>query len=164
MKNYQHIEVQRFSQVRWLWFIMLALLIAELLFLAPQLIDEQPMLLIISMAALVLPMILIFFVLRYELKVDETGIHYRFIPRIIRWHTVAFGSIASYQVRDKETWHEKFHMGYQRNLFTKTTSVNIAGNKYLILTLKDGATIKLGTENPDAIEYTLKRLLSENTE
>jgi hypothetical protein len=116
------------------------------------------------MAALVLPMILIFFVLRYELKVDETGVHYRFIPRIIRWHTVAFGRIASYQVRDKETWHEKLHMGYQRNLFTKTTSVNIAGNKYLILTLKDGATIKLGTENPDAIEYTLKRLLSENTE
>jgi hypothetical protein len=164
MKNYQHAEVQRFSRVRWLWFIMLALLIAELLFLAPQWIDEQPVLLIISMAALVLPMILILFILRYEFRIDENGIHYRFIPRLIRWQTIGFGNIVSHQVRDKETWHEKFHMGYQRNLFTKTTSVNIAGNKYLILTLKDGATIKLGTENPETVAYILKKLLSETTE
>jgi hypothetical protein len=164
MKTLQHIEVQRFSQVRWLWFLMLALLIAELLFLAPQLIHEQPLLLILSLTAFLLPMILILFVLRFEFKIDEAGIHYRFIPRIIGWQTIVFANVAAYQVRDKESWYEKFHMGYHRNLFTKTTSVNIAGSKYLILTLKDGATIKLGTENPEAVEYALKKLLSETNE
>lgn len=164
MKGFQHIEVQRFSQLRWLWFLMLALLIAELLFLTPQLIHEQPMLLIFSLVAFLLPMILILFVLRYELKIDDAGIHYRFIPRIIRWHTLAFAQVAAYEVRNKETWHEKLQLGYHRNLFTKTTSVNITGSKYLVLTLKNGATIKLGTCNPETVEFTLKKLSSETNE
>lgn len=164
MKALQHIEVQRFSQVRWLWFALIALLVAELLILAPQLAHDQPLLLALSLVAFLLPMVLILFVLRYELKIDEGGIHYRFIPRVLHWKTLSYDQVASFEVREKKTFYEKFHMGYHHSIFTKTTTINISGNQYLVLTLRDGVLVKLGTSEGSALEYILKRKFTETSE
>lgn len=159
-------EVQRFSQVRWLWFVLIALLIVELLIFVPVLDEDEnnALLLVLSLAALLLPLILILFVFKFEFAIDEEGIHYRFIPKIIRWKTIAVGSIESFQVKEKESWFEKLHYGFHRNIFRNIITINITGNKYLVLSLRSGGTLKLGTENGDSVAYTLKKLLEADHE
>ena len=159
-------EVQRFSQVRWLWFVLIALLITELLIFVPVLGEDEnnTLLLLISLAALLLPMILILFVFKFELSIDQDGIRYRFIPKIIRWKTIPLSSIESFHVKAKESWFEKIHYGFHRNIFKNIVIINITGSKYLVVSLRGGATLKLGTENADSVHYTLKQLLRSDNE
>lgn len=166
MRITSYIEVQRFSQVRWLWFVLIALLVAELLIFVPVL-DENgnnAALLLISLAALLLPLILILFVFKFEFTIDEEGVHYRFIPTIIRWKTISASSIESFQIKEKESWFEKIHYGFHRNIFKNIITINITGSKYLVISLRNGGTLKLGTENGDSVAYELKKLLEADHE
>lgn len=159
-------EVQRFSQVRWLWFMLIAVLVVELLIFVPVLDENEnnAALLLISLAALLLPLILVLFVFKFEFSIDEEGIHYRFTPNIIRWKTISVSSIESFQVREKESWFEKYNHGFHRNIFKGITTINITGSKYLVISLRGGGTLKLGTENGDSVAYALKKLLEADHE
>jgi len=166
MRIIPYYEVQRFNQVRWLWFVLIALLITELLIFVPVLGEDEnnTLLLLISMAALLLPMVLILFVFKFELSINEEGIRYRFIPKIIRWKTIPLSSIESFQLKGKESWFEKIHYGFHRNIFKNIITINITGSKYLVISLRGGSTVKLGTENADSVHYTLKHLLKADNE
>ncbi|MDL5050949.1 hypothetical protein QQ054_33660 [Oscillatoria amoena NRMC-F 0135] len=153
-------EVQRFSNLRWLWIFMIGLVIAELVLLVPALQANSQSSIIITLTLLagLLPILLILFVFRYDLKVDHEGLHYRFFPRSIRWKKIPLTMIASANLKNKETFYEKVHLGYSHNPFTRTEIVNITGNKYLELILKDGVVVKLGSENPEEILVVLNKL------
>jgi hypothetical protein len=156
-------ETQRFSNLRWLWVLMVGLLLAEVLVVLPGLMDN-PSLLIVTMAISLIPIVLILVVFRYELTIDHSGIKYRFIPRLIRWRVIPFADVQFYTLQEKRTLYEKIQIGYSKNLFLKNEIINITGNKYLVLELKSGARVKLGTENADTMAQVLKKLMSKSFE
>jgi magnesium-transporting ATPase (P-type) len=159
-------EVQRFSQVRWLWFVLIAVLIVELLIFIPEFDknENNAPLLLISLVTLLLPLLLILFVFKFELRIDEKGIHYRFIPKIIRWKTIPVSSVESFKLKEKESWFEKIHYGFHRNIFKNIITINITGSTYLVISLRGGGTLKLGTENANTVAHTLKNLLRADLE
>ncbi|MBX2945198.1 MAG: hypothetical protein KF725_05150 [Cyclobacteriaceae bacterium] len=157
-------EVQRFSQVKWLWFVFIALLIVELLVLVPTTNDENTWALLLSIGMLLLPMLFILLVFKYEVKINDEGLHYRFIPKIIRWKNIPITAIESFRVKEKETWFEKIQCGFHRNIFKNTITINITGSKYMVITLRGAGTLKLGTENADSMAYSLKQILQADHE
>lgn len=154
-------ETQRFRNLRWLWMIMIGLLLAEVVFILPELI-HNPIRLVVTLVASLMPFLLILFVFSYEVRIDQAGVKYRFSPRLNRWKVIQFDDVQSYSIKEKSTLYERFHLGYSKSLFLKNEIVNITGNKYMVLVLKNGAVIKLGTEHADTMERILKRFLTKS--
>ncbi len=120
-------------------------------------------LLVILMVSVLL-ILLILFVFRYELAVDQSGVRFRFIPKLFKWKTIPFDQIQSYRINNTPGWCDKMQLGYSRNPFSKSEIINITGKRHLVITRKDGNVVKIGTDEPDTLMYILNRLMApDNT-
>jgi len=106
------------------------------------------------------PVILILLYSKLQIKIDGEGVHYRFIPSVMKWKTVSKESIESFEVSPKKSLWEKIECGYGRNHLNNTVSMNISGKKYARIKLTDGRKLKIGTINPEGMERALRKLKS----
>jgi len=116
--------------------------------------------LILGLAFAFLPVVVILFYSKFQLKVDSAGIHYKFFPGIIKWRIIAKEMIDSFEVTAKRSFFEKIECGYSRNRLNRTTMMNISGEKFARIKLKDGRRFKIGSENPESLERALRKLTS----
>jgi hypothetical protein len=99
---------------------------------------------------------------RLDVRIDDSGVHYRVVPIKIKWQTASREQIAKYSVEKKFRLLQSGGFGYHRNRFTRTRSVRIRGGHHLSLLLKNGNKLLLGTQNPDELDKAMKKLISQN--
>jgi hypothetical protein len=98
--------------------------------------------------------------IRLDVRIDDQGISYRFVPIKSKWQKVTKEEIANYSIRKKFSLLQSGGFGYHRNRLTRTWSMRIRGSHHLALALKDGRKLLLGTQNPESLEHAMKRLVS----
>jgi hypothetical protein len=97
---------------------------------------------------------------RLDVRIDDQGVYYRFAPIKTKWLNVLKEEIAHYSLEKKFRFLQSGGFGYHRNRLTRTWSMRIRGSHHLSLTLKDGRKLLLGTQNLEALEHAMKRLMN----
>src|SRR6185436_4642982 len=99
-----------------------------------------------------IPVLAMLLYTKLQIKIDGDGVHYRFIPTILKWRTISRSSIESFEVTAKKNLWEKIECGYgyRSNRFRKIISMNVCGSKFARIKLTDGRRFKIGTINPES--------------
>lgn len=125
--------------------------------------QQEIITLLLSTLLATVPLMAILLYSKLQFRIDDVGIHYKFFPGVWKWKTIAKTEIESFEFSGMKSIFEKWEIGYRRNLFSNSIRMNITGNKFLRMELKDGRKIKIGSENPEEMERALKRLTTEDT-
>lgn len=167
-------EFQSFRQTRWIWYI---LIIFTLLLVLPVLYGvygqfamgipwgDKPMkdseLIVISMLSLAGFGLVTFVLLSVKLvtRIDQEGIHYRFVPQKSKWSRIHKDDIVEFEVRKNLNFFASGGVGYHKNFFRKTTSMTIRGSAHLWLRLRNNTKLIIGTQDPENLERSMRRLM-----
>lgn len=104
----------------------------------------------------------LFFTMKLEVRIDEEGVHYRFVPLKNKWQLIKRDQISEYITEKKLRLFVTGGTGHHRNIFTKTRSYRILGLSHLYLKLQNGEKILLGTQNLTGVEWAMKKLMTTN--
>jgi hypothetical protein len=96
---------------------------------------------------------------KLETRIDEAGIHYKFFPHMFKWKTIHPESIEKYEVVSENIF-QRGGVGYKIRVFGTPKALTIKGNIVLRMTLKDDSVLKIGTQDSDAMDRALRRLLT----
>lgn len=169
-------EYQSFRQTRWIWYVIIPFTIILLLPIGLGLYQQifqgipwgdKPMsdssLILVLMLCLVSAGFAITLLLSVKLvtRVDVEGIHYRFFPQRSKWRIIRKEDVVQFEVRRNLNFFASGGIGYHKNIFRKTVSMTIQGGIHLWLKLYDGNQLIIGTQNPEALERSVKRLFSK---
>ena len=100
---------------------------------------------------------------KLKTKIDEVGIHYKFLPihrnfKIIRWD-----EMESCEVRTYNAITEYGGWGFKGG-FGKGTAFNVKGNIGIQIVLKSGKRILIGTQKENDAKLILKRYKNKENE
>lgn len=162
MRKPDYYESQKFTQW-WLWAIILSstLLVGGLLFadFARQLNNltsgdrtTTPLWFIAFCILIMFGLIWLFIKLTLEIKIDRTGVHYRFFPIIPSWKTISKSEIQHWEVQ------KYLVLGYGIRLSWGMTTLNVGGNMALTLHYAGNKKLRLGTQKPDELTQAMKAL------
>ncbi len=162
----QYHEVQRFSQIRWLWIVAGIILFTPVVMfsLTDQDFTQNKFLPIITVLFAAAPVVVILFAGKFELKVTEEGLQYRFFPSVIKWKMINITHVDTIEIRDKRGLFEKVACGYKHSLFKKSVFMNISGTRFVILKMADGKRYKIGSHQAEEFGFILKRLRQRTNE
>lgn len=176
MAKVLYTEQQRFTQLRWIWFLTIPILLSTLIFmlnaLYQQLILNEPWgnepisdagliglaLFVISSQAI---MFWILLSIRLEIEISEQEFRYKFFSYFKRWNVLTHNDIADYSFV-KNTFGISRGVGYHKNIFAKTTRMNISGKYLLVLNTAQRKTILLSTQNKEEAERAMSKLMSKS--
>jgi hypothetical protein len=173
MRNQLFQEIQTLRNIGWIWFLVIIAALGAFVPLAIGMYDQlfldhawgdKPMsddgliaffIIMIIVTAIVAAVI---YLSRLDVQIDEQGIRYKLFPRQLKWAGISPGEIATYEVRK---------LGFMQSIILKKGSrflkskqvVNLVATNQLVLQLKNGNKIIIGTNNPEGIEWAMKRLL-----
>lgn len=148
-------EKQRFTQW-WLWLILLAACCIPSI---PLLMDLEAKadqwMALLAMSILLFMVVGLLLLLQLKTKIDEVGVHYRFVPFHLKQNSILWQDIKSAQVRKYEPLKEYGGWGI-KGYSKKNRAYNVKGNIGLQLVLKNGNKILLGTQKEEEIKQFLK--------
>jgi len=160
MKTFE--ESQKFKQW-WLWLLLVAIVLYFIYGIFQQLYLHKPFgdepasdLELVSIFALMLFVMLLFFYLRLDTKVDSTGVSYRFFPFQLNYKLKKWEEMEKVYVRKYNPILEYGGWGLRIGLFGKGGAFNVSGNMGLQLELKNGKRFLLGTQKPEEMEKAVK--------
>jgi hypothetical protein len=171
MHQLQFSEVQRFRQA-WLWLVVLFALgfvawdIIEMLLHNISSHDRGEI--VLNALFYVIPLFIgvIFWIIRFDIRIDESGIYYRFYPIHARQRKIEWQEISKVYVRTYKPMMEYGGWGWRYSL-RNGRAFNISGNQGLQIIFKDGKKLLLGTKRPIEISDLLielaKRGIINNT-
>jgi len=111
-----------------------------------------PGFILIIATLVILTMLLLFYFIKLETRVNKDGIFYKWIPFSRQYKKISWENIRGIEIINYG------FVGYGWRLTPGGTVHNIAGNKGLKLTLKTGRKIILGTQKVEELSDTLKLL------
>jgi hypothetical protein len=157
-------ERQRFTQW-WLWLILLGINGLFLYGVFEQVIVGQklgnhPMSntgLIIT-AGLILFLTLLFAIGHLDTTIKKDGIYVRFFPFHIKCKQYPWEKLTKSYVRQYSPITEYGGWGLRLGLFGKGTAFNVSGNKGLQLEFTDHKKLLIGTNKPEELSETLKKI------
>jgi hypothetical protein len=177
MSRYYFEEVQRFRDQSWLLVLVLTISLGAIIPLIYgmywQILQDvpwgdQPMsdtgMVVLFLFVILCMGVMAFMLLsmKLEVRLDEQGIHYRFIPLKNEWQLIRKDQISEYRFEKGMRLFTTGGVGYHRNVFTKTRSYRIFGSSCLSLKLNSGDKLLLGTRKPGEMEWALKKLITIN--
>lgn len=122
--------------------------------------------LIIIGVSLILLMTLIDWLLlsgKLEVEIRNHTISYRFFPFIWNWKVIKKGEIAEFEVQKYNAMKEHGGHGYRQRP-GHGTFLSVKGNMALILTLKKGKKLLLGTQKPKELKHVVEQLMKNETD
>lgn len=152
-------ETQHFKQW-WLWLIVTGITALHLYGLYQQFYLGKPFgdnpasdegLILFSLVPLLL--ILLFFVLRLDTRIDETGVHYRFFPFHISYRTKQWKDIEKAYVPHYKPLYE--YGGWGIRGFGRDRALNVSGNIGLQLQMNNGDKLLIGTQEGEEVKQIL---------
>jgi hypothetical protein len=96
---------------------------------------------------------------KLELKIGEDGVHYRLFPQQLKWAMISKSEIADFTIERKK--FPNFRIRHAQ-LTKRQKIMDINGNVLLSLQLKNGQKIRLGSRNPEAVAWAMRKLFSSN--
>lgn len=99
---------------------------------------------------------------KLEVKIDNEGVHYRFVPYKFKWSMISRAEISTYDIKKSNSFLGICHMGYHRNALNNSRSMNLYGNKSLFLTLRNKRKLFIGTTNAEGAELAMRKLFNSN--
>lgn len=170
-------DVQRVRDNAWIWMLIVGISLTALIPLIYgiywQLVQREPwgdqplsdegliFLFLFVLGSLAL-MTFLLLSLKMEMRIDDEGIHYRFVPIKNKWQLITKGEIAEYHYEKRFRFIDAPGFGHHRNRLSKTRSFRIRGGNHLSLKFHDGQKLLLGTQNLSGIEWAMKRLMNKN--
>jgi hypothetical protein len=170
-------ETQALKESQWIWVLMIVSSTAAIIPLAygvywqvgkGQQWGDEPMSdnALIGLTIFIVICMAVMFVCmaasKLELRIDEEGIHYRFVPYRFKWSLITPHEIESYELRDVRSFLGICQVGYHRNVLNNSRSMNVFGKKHLALHLRNSRKILIGTTNPEGAALAMRKLLNPN--
>lgn len=162
MKDYQRFsETQKFRQW-WLWFLFAGIkgvmgffIVTQVLFGTPfgSSVVDNVLLLIGFLFMLVLS--LLFFIMKLETRITDTGIAVRFYPIQLKFRNYKWEDIDQMYVREYAPLSEYGGWGIRYSLVGKGRAFNVSGRMGLQLVFKDGKKLLIGTNKPEDLIQVL---------
>lgn len=154
-------EKQYFRQ----WWILIAIIPAPVIIIVAiiqQMVLGKPFgnnpapdsVLIITALVVILPSLL-FFLVRLETKIDETGIYYRLFPFHLKKRRIGWNEISEAYIRKYNPIGEYGGWGLKGGR-KSGKAINVSGNMGMQLILKDGKKLLIGTSQPEQLRYILE--------
>jgi hypothetical protein len=91
-------------------------------------------------------------------RIDEYGVEASIKPFVNRKYF--WREIESVSIDD----HDNLHFGYKRNPLTKTDYLTLNRGKVIVVRLRNGRTVRIGTQQPAEIDAFLRELFDTETE
>ncbi len=157
-------ERQKFKQW-WLWVILLAVNGLFIFGIFKQVIDRQqfgdkPMsdIGLLLTAGLTILLTILFVNFRLDTLIKKEGIYIRFFPFHLSFRHYTWDKISKAFVRQYNPIGEYGGWGLRLGLFGKGRAFNVSGNKGLQLEFSDNKRLLIGTNKPDELTETLKKI------
>jgi hypothetical protein len=165
-------EEQRFTQ-KWLWLIIIG---ATLISIVPTIFgiysqeilkkpwgdnptDTLGLLLILLFKIILMGgLILLFIKMRLKVEIRSDSLWFRFPPLVRKWKCITKEEIESFEVRTYRPVYEYGGWGIKGS--TKDKVYNISGNVGLQLKLKNGRRVLFGTQESQAVEYAMRKMMN----
>ena len=162
-------EKQKFSQW-WLLGLILVSTLASVGTLAVGMIQQlilgkpwgdQPMsdtgLILVSVMTIAIMggVLWLIFSMELQIEVHDRAIYYAFLPFIIHLRRIGIEEIESWEVSMYNPIRDFGGYGMRKS-FGRKTAFNIRGNKGLMLKLKSGKTLLLGTQKPNELRTAIQ--------
>jgi hypothetical protein len=176
MSKVLYTEQQRFTQVRWIWFLTVPIFLLTLIFMLQamyqQLVLGQPWgnepmsdpgLIALTLFVIFCHAVLFWILLsiRLEIEITELEFRYKFFSFLKRWNVLTRSDIATCSFLEN-TLRNAHGVGYHKNIFTKTVRMNITGEYLLVMNTVHGKTIILSTQNKEEMERAINKLMSKS--
>jgi len=160
------IEEQKFRKM-YLWIILVTLnafyliLIFQLVFfgeISGEIPGTRERLLIFLQSAFIFLITLLMWHLRLDTAIRDDGIYYRYFPFQMKFRKISWSSISRCYVRKYNPIKEYGGWGLRFGLFGKGQAFNVSGNMGLQLVFNNGKRFLIGTQKPDELGESLKKL------
>lgn len=131
---------------------------------------NQPMsdsgLLIVTILIMLIFLTLDFVVFKIQLETEikDHQIFYKYFPFIQRYKSHQREEIESYYIKENLSFWKFGGYGYKKNIFKKTTKILVSGRSALILKLKNGKTLILGTNNPETLRSAMVKMMTKEND
>lgn len=104
----------------------------------------------------IFPILTLFYFLKLRTEIDESGIHYQFLPFHFSTKKMAWTDIQNCYVRTYNPIMEYGGWGYRTSL-GKGRAYNVKGNIGIQVELKSGKKVLLGTQKEDEAKQIIQR-------
>jgi hypothetical protein len=170
-------ETQTLKESQWIWGLMIVSAAGSILPLAYGLYwqvgqgeqwGNEPMSdngligLTIFVVVCIAVMFVCMAVTKLQLKIDQVGVHYRFVPYRRKWSLITPHEIESYEVNKMKSFLGICRMGYHKNVLNNSTTLNLVGTKQIMLRLRSNRKIMIGTTNAEGVALAMKKLFNSN--
>lgn len=102
----------------------------------------------------------LFFLFRLDTKLDKTGVYVRFFPFQKKFMHYAWQDVKSAYIRKYSPLRDFGGWGYRISLGGNGKAYNVHGNQGLQLEFKDGKKLLIGTQMPERMNDTLRKLFN----
>jgi hypothetical protein len=165
-------EEQRFTQ-KWLWLIIIG---ATLIALVPTIYgiysqeilgepwgnnptDTRSLYIILFFELILMGgIILLIYKMRLKVEIKSDGFWFSFPPLARKWRFIKKEEIAGFEVRKYSPVKEYGGWGIRGS--RRNRAYNISGNVGVQLLLKNGRKVLFGTQESQAIEYAMKKMMN----
>ncbi len=111
-------------------------------------------------------MLLVLFILlgaKLEVVIDKYSIKYKYFPFVWNWKRIAREEIANIELR---RYSPLFHFGGwgYRVRPGKKKSITVKGNKAMLITMKNGRKLYIGTQKLEELQIAVDMLMSHQLE
>lgn len=102
----------------------------------------------------------IVFLTKLDIRIANDGVHFRFFPTQIKWRLIQRDEIESYELK-KLQWYDTGRLGRLKSRLSGRKVYKTFGSSVVLIKLRSGEQIMLGTGNPEGIGWALKRMLNK---
>lgn len=162
--NYYYIEVQKINKLLFVIIIIFAgiipiVSISIALFQSDIKMHSSVSIETILEFLLATAIILLFVLLKLEIKITYDGIYYRLFPFTPRFRKIPFSEIHSYFIRKYNPITEYGGWGIRFSMKREGIAYTVAGTTGLQIYLNSGKKILIGTRQPDSLISVLNKLI-----
>ena len=150
-------EEQRFTQL-WLVVLIIFSTIVPVAIILSEAKSMESSELVIALSVVILAPAIIF-LFKLKTRIDEKGIHYRFIPFHLKTQLIPWSDIDKIYVRNYDPISEYGGWGIKGGSLwnkKKGTAVNVKGDVGIQLELKNNKKLLIGTQLRNQVENTIE--------
>lgn len=112
------------------------------------------------MAYTFLPISLLFLFSKLETRIDEKGIHARFLPILWRWRSYPWKDLKNVTVRDCQPLLEYGGWGYRIGIMGQGHAMILSGKKGIQIELQNGKKMLIGTKRDEEAQKIIEHYTS----
>jgi hypothetical protein len=154
-------EEQFFTQ-RWIWVLLGCTFLIPMILLVIELIEssdaDELIYPLVIFAGIYVVIIWLFLKMKLLVEITQNEIRFRFPPLSYKWKSINRIEIERFEVRTyKPVWE---YGGWGIKGSTRNRAYNVKGNIGLQLYLKDSKKVLFGTQQKQAIQFAMERMMN----